>query len=273
MNTIITSIITSSAVSILTFILGLKSGKSQTDRAFLQEKYKLLYAHFSELEVGIKEKNPKKWEDFKRMQQGSTCRYYPPVRELESTGDILYIKESIAKTASGLELDCLSYKSKLDELCVKMHEHLINCSELYKGELIDASYDKRQYPLKKINTVNPTECKTYRLFPYSILLDKEILINTLDERDASNDKYALDFVMSGNPPEKEFVIYPHSLEVNNIIFAERICEFANSEINCIDTEKELLKRIGKLKKKLAKRAKNPTGFWETFVGAFIDIIC
>lgn len=58
---------------------------------------------------------------------------------------------------------------------------------------------------------------------------------------------------------------------DNETFANSIVEYADGEFDSSTVEKELLKRILKIKKKLAKRAKNPTGFWETFVGAFIDI--
>ena len=42
-------------------------------------------------------------------------------------------------------------------------------------------------------------------------------------------------------------------------------------MDCTKIEKELLNRIEVIKKQLAKKAKNPTGFWETFAGAFVDI--
>ena len=82
MNTVVTSILTSAIVSLFTFVLGLKSGKNQADRAFLQGLYKQLYAHFVELEAGIKENRPKKWEDYKSIQQGNITQFYPPVKEM-----------------------------------------------------------------------------------------------------------------------------------------------------------------------------------------------
>ena len=271
MNTVVTSILTSAIVSLFTFVLGLKSGKNQADRAFLQGLYKQLYAHFVELEAGIKENRPKKWEDYKSIQQGNITQFYPPVKEMQRTGDILYLKKRIADQAIQLELDCLGYRWNLDELCVKVHEHLVRCPELFKDVLVDESYDKKNNPLKKIGTSNPTNCRTYRNFTYGVLLNKEKLIAQLNERDVSDSAYALDFAMKGNPPKREFILYPGSLAVDNETFANSIAEYANSEFDSAGVEKELLKRIEKIKKKMAKRAKNPTGFWETFVGAFIDI--
>ena len=49
MQTVLLSLATSLFVSMVTFILGLKSGKNQADRAKLQELYKNIHRHFSEL--------------------------------------------------------------------------------------------------------------------------------------------------------------------------------------------------------------------------------
>ena len=38
-----------------------------------------------------------------------------------------------------------------------------------------------------------------------------------------------------------------------------------------EEKSKLIKRIDKLDRKLIKNAKNPTGFWETVVGAFVDL--
>ena len=271
MNTVVTSILTSAVVSLFTFVLGLKSGKNQADRAFLQGLYKQLYAHFSEIEAGIKEKRPKKWEDYKSIQKGNRIQYYPLVKEMERTGDILYLKKGIANQSVQLELDCLNYRWNLDQLCEKVHEHIIHSPELFKDELVDESYDKKSNPMKKVGTANLTGCRTYHNCAYGVLLDKEKLIKHLNARDASEGKYAINFSMKGNPPKREFIIYPNSLAVDNETFANRIVEYADGEFDSATVEKELLKRILKIKKKLVKRAKNPTGFWETFVGAFIDI--
>ncbi len=271
MKAVVTSILTSAVVSLFTFVLGLKSGKNQADRAFLQELYKQLYSYFSELEIGIKESNPKKWEDYRSMEARSKIQYYPPVKEMQRTGDILYIRKGIADQAFQLELDCLRYGWNLDEVCMKVHEHLINSPEMYKNDLVYETYDKDKNPLNNFGTPNPTACRTYRNYVYGILLDKDKLIKELDERDASDSKYALNFTMKGNPPKRKFIIYPNSLAVDNETFANSVTEYANHEFNIAEVKKELLKRIEKLKRELAKRAKNPTGFWETFVGAFIDI--
>ncbi|HEY8889362.1 MAG TPA: hypothetical protein VIM70_03830 [Clostridium sp.] len=52
-NPIITSIITSLIVSTITFILGLRSGKNQSDRPKLKEVYRNLTVHFEKLIFAI----------------------------------------------------------------------------------------------------------------------------------------------------------------------------------------------------------------------------
>ena len=272
MESIIASVITSVVVSMFTFILGLKSGKNQADRALLQELYKHLYAHFSELETGLKEKRPKRWIDYKGIKDGCYTRYYPVVREMERTGDILHIKNKIARQAVKIESDCLCYKDRVDELCLKVHEHIIHSPELFNGELIDVTHNRNSANSWKIvETQNIKNCKTYMNMSYELLLDKERLVKALDSRDSDDNMYALAFCMRGNPPERQLTVYPNALADDNVVFAERISEFAQKTMDCASDEKELLNRIEKIKGILAKRAKEPTGFWETVAGAFADV--
>lgn len=84
------------------------------------------------------------------------------------------------------------------------------------------------------------------------------------------EKMAISRKMSQNK-ERQLTIYPDALAENNITFATNISDFAMKTMDCVASEKELLKRIETIKKILAKRAKDPTSFWETFAGAFADI--
>ena len=272
MKAIIASAITSIIVSLFTFILGLKSGKNQADRALLQDLYKRLYSHFSELETRLKEKRPKRWTDYQCIKESNIIRYYPVVHEMERTGDILHVNDKIARQALELELDCLCYKDKVDNLCIKVHDHIIHSPELFKGELIDATHDRnRSTPWKIVETQNTKACRTCRLISYDVLLDKERLVKALDSKDETNNLCGLTFYMRGNPPERQLTIYPDSLAENSISFATNISDFSMKTLDCATTEKELLKRIETIKKVLAKRAKDPTSFWETFAGAFADV--
>lgn len=97
-QTIGLSFATSLIVSLITFILGLKSGKNQADRAKLQDLYKNLYSHFSDLKDSLNKNRPKSWKNYKKVERGIySVEYFPPVKELHRTGDILFIKKGIAK--------------------------------------------------------------------------------------------------------------------------------------------------------------------------------
>ena len=96
-QTIGLSFATSLIVSLITFILGLKSGKNQADRAKLQDLYKNLYSHFSDLKDSLNKNRPKSWKNYKKVERGIySVEYFPPVKELHRTGDILFIKNGSA---------------------------------------------------------------------------------------------------------------------------------------------------------------------------------
>ena len=71
-QTVLLSLATSLIVSFLTFVLGLKSGKNQTDRAKLQNLYKNLYSHFSELKESLQYDRPKSWRVIKKLSEVCT---------------------------------------------------------------------------------------------------------------------------------------------------------------------------------------------------------
>ena len=117
-QTVLLSLATSLIVSFLTFVLGLKSGKNQTDRAKLQNLYKNLYSHFSELKESLQYDRPKSWESYKKVERGLySIEYYPPVKELKRTGDLLFIKKKIADDALSLELQVVNYETYTGNSC------------------------------------------------------------------------------------------------------------------------------------------------------------
>lgn len=268
MNAVLISLLTSVIVSLMTFVLGLKAGKNQTDRVKLQELYKRLFSYFSELESGINEYRPKQWTDFKKIENGSRTRYYPDVREMERTGDLLFLNKNISKHALALELDCLKYEGNLKKMCYGLHDFFLQSEKMFMGPLeVEPSGNNNN---NRIKTDNPKLCKTYRTEPYGIMFNKERLVGLLNDRDNSELDYAISFCMRGNPPERSVTIYPQSLAVENEMFANIIMKHTDGSV--IEEEKDLLiKRIGKMKRRLASKARNPVGFWETFFGAFLDV--
>lgn len=143
-QTVLLSLATSLIVSFLTFVLGLKSGKNQTDRAKLQNLYKNLYSHFSELKESLQYDRPKSWESYKKVERGLySIEYYPPVKELKRTGDLLFIKKKIADDALSLELQIVSYSYELMKHIPEIHAAFISDMGVYKEGYIFKKYQKK----------------------------------------------------------------------------------------------------------------------------------
>ncbi|MCB2297944.1 hypothetical protein [Clostridium tagluense] len=87
MQTILISICTSLMVSLFIFILGLKSGKNQADRAMIQKIYKNIYSQFDELKLFINDNRRKIRNQYEKNQLDlSTYRYITPIAKLETSG-------------------------------------------------------------------------------------------------------------------------------------------------------------------------------------------
>ena len=141
MKTIIVSALTSLLVSLMTFILGLKSGKNQTDRARLQDLYKQLHTHFKEIKNGFITHRYKKWSDYKRIESINRIQYLPLVKELDRTGDLIYIHKGIANKAITLEQKCLNYEHEIEKEIERLHQFIIEPADsLFEGG-IDGKYN------------------------------------------------------------------------------------------------------------------------------------
>jgi len=269
LQTIIISISTSLIVSLITFILGLKSGKNQADRALLQNLYKKVYSHFNELESCIDEGRPKEWSDYKKVESMYSTKYYPMIRELERTGDILFLNKSIAKEALSLESECLKYSYEANRIIGEIHKCIIDNPQFINGGIV---FDQNENK-SRAKTQNKTNCTSFRIVSYFLFLDKDKLKETLAQWGNSGSQYALSFTTRGNPPNNSFTLYPDDLNIAPDDFVDRIITLMKEKgyFEICEAEVNLKHSIIALNKKVAIRAKNPTNFWETFFGAFADI--
>ncbi len=274
MNAVITSILTSVVVSLFTFVLGLKSGKNQTDRAELQKLYKKLYLYFLDIENNLNNNCLIRWEDNERKEDGTNDDYYYPiVQNMEKNGDLLQLKNTITEKALQLEEKYIEYERNLENLYNSIHEYLISHQqEFFYVGLINRSFRNNGTYISRLETPNHGKCEEKLQYTYDDLVNKVKLLELLDHIDNLEDKCHLSFSTGGNSPVREFIIYPYSLKVDKDSFATKISEHAhNTTFNSTVEKETLLKKISILERKLAKRVKEPTGFWETFAGAFIDI--
>lgn len=273
-QTVLLSLATSLIVSMITFILGLKSGKNQTDRAKLQKIYQQLHSHFEDLKESLLRDSPKSWINYKKVEHGLSTEYFPPVKEMNKTGELLFIKEKIAKEAIDLETSLMKFSSKLNYNIPDIHKSLISDLSLYKEGFSFKKYQGQKDETAHFETVNPDNCKSYQMETYLIFFNKERFIQRM-KRFVDSKSYSISFSSNGNPATYSFSLYPNGLAVSIEEYTRRI--FDNFSINideyerlCLEKDK-LITRIDKINKKIARRVREPVSFWETLLGAFIDM--
>lgn len=275
LQTVLLSLATSLIVSLITFILGLKSGKNQTDRAKLQYLYRDLYSHFSDLKDSLNRNRPKSWESYKKVERGFySVEYYPPVKELKRSGDILFLKKKIADEALNLEMQVMIYSSDLTRHIPEIHAALISDLGIYKeGHTFKKSpADTRE--TSHFETANPKGCNRFWPMNYCDLYSREE-ITKLFRRMNESASTAIEFTTGGNPTTYSTRIYPESITVSISEYVDHLLSALENNVEgyneLCNRKKTLIVQIEKLNKKLAQKAKDPVGFWETMFGAFADM--
>ncbi len=274
LQTVLLSLGTSLVVSLITFILGLKSGKNQTDRAKLQGFYKDLYSHFSDLGGSLERNRPKTWKHYKKVERGVyTTEYYPPVKEMKRTGDLLFIKKGLADEALTLEMQFMEYSHKFKLVIPKIHETLISDLGIYQSGYKFYSYPSDSSDKAHFETTNPSGCNRFRPKDYRDWIDRQEITALFKELSADQST-AVEFTSGDNPISYSVKLYPSGINLGaNEYVAQLFSKLENiPEFNELCRQKkELIEKSHKLCKKLARKAKEPTGFWETVFGAFGDI--
>lgn len=256
----------------ITFILGLKSGKNQADRAKLQVIYRDLYSHFSDLKDGLSRNRPKTWADYKKIERGfHISEYYPPVKELKRSGDILFLKKKIADETLELEIQTMNYSSELSWHISEVHAAIISDLGIYKEGYTFKKYQGKVKGTSHFETANPKGCNSFHPVHYRILYDREETLRLFQDMSDA----AIEFTSGGNPPTYSAKIYPESITVSVNEYVAHLFSALEKNVtgyNELCTRKEtLISKIEKLNKKLTQKAKEPIGFWETIFGAFADM--
>lgn len=275
LQTILLSLATSLIVSLITFILGLKSGKNQTDRAKLQNLYRDLYSHFSDLKDSLNRDQPKSWENYKKVERGAySVEYYPPVKELKRSGNILFLKKRIADEALNLEMEVMNYSSDLTRHIPEIHAALISDLGIYKEGYKFEKFQGNTSETSHFETANSKGCNRFWPKNYRVLYNWEEATKLFQQMN-ENASTAIEFSSGGNPTMYSAKIYPESITVSMSEYEDYL--FSALEKNVVEynelcnRKKILILQIDKLNKKLAQKAKEPVGFWETILGAFADM--
>lgn len=274
LQTVLLSLGTSLVVSLITFILGLKAGKNQIDRAKIQDLYKKLYSHFLDLRSSAERNHPKSWKHYKKVERGVySIEYFPPVKEMKHTGDILFISRKLSEEASALELEFMNYSNNLKCVIPKIHETLISDLQIYQSGYKFSSYRGDSNDKTHFETANPTDCRTFRPKDYRDFMNLQEMMELFNELLPSGE-ISIDFTSGDNPTSYSVKIYPGGITLDpNTYVAQLFSKLEKiPEFNKLCQQKiDLIAKAEKLCKKLSKKAKEPIGFWETIFGAFGDM--
>ncbi|SRR5258707_39997 len=102
-STVVVSALTSAAVSVITFVIGVRVSKDQGDRPMLRTIYETLFQHFRGLREAIRKGQPRLWRDF--PLEGD--RYTPPFAKMNLTGEASLIPDALARRCDKTEREAL----------------------------------------------------------------------------------------------------------------------------------------------------------------------
>lgn len=264
LKNIITSIGTSLIVSSVTFTLGLKSGKNQSDRQILRNKYRDISVYFSDLLNCIQRYKPRKRYEFKLIRTAIGQRYMSLIEEMEINGELIELKGNIITKCKEIEFKLLKYADE-DEMKLKSIKECVisqlenNCSNLIK---------KQDY---EITTTKDTIGKVIRTCNYSILISEEqfkYMIKMLKENQ-------LQGICFKNDETPNVFIYKDTLDDISIEdFLNNIhCNLKNEQdiIKLLKEREQLITETNGIIKTVNKRVTEPFTFLETIIGSVTDI--
>lgn len=267
MNTVFVSILTSLLVSLITFTLGMKSGKNQADRQRLKELYKNITVHFQNLKKGLESHTPKTWRSFSDKTGNSD----PLVKRMIKNGDIIEINGKISKRAEETEKQALALGWRFYDIYKDLHA--ISIETIKKHATIHHEPTGNNYCTKK------SESKIGRPYwqcGFGILLDKKLIDEKISYLNNSpNNGFNFEHTENGRILYS-VTIYPDDL--TDISIKDLLYEINSTSIEKIENASSLLKQkeeickdINKIIKKSMRRARDPHTFIETIGGAFLDI--
>lgn len=269
------ALLTATAILIVAFIffaIILRYGKTQIDKERLQTLYKNLCCHFSELQENLESGTPKSWDNYKKLEHGfHSIEFYPPVKELKRTGDILFLKKDLARESLELEKEILNYGQELIKHIPEIHAALLSDMKMYKE-----GYALRQYhghERAHFETANPQSCHIFSQRNYCILFNREEAVKLFQKMETLTE--AIEFISGDSPASYSAIIYPGGLASSEREYVEHL--FSSLENNITDYKslcnrgKELSILVNKLTDKLARRALKPIRPSEIIGNAFLDL--
>ncbi|HLR65526.1 MAG TPA: hypothetical protein VK105_00110 [Virgibacillus sp.] len=276
MQSIIISIITSLVVSLITFIVGLKAGKNQQDRAMKQSLYKEFYIELKKIKLGLEMNSPLDFSHYERKRVTPRSeRAMTPVIQLEHQGNDVFLNKRIIDKARQLELDYFRWSHNVNnEIAKLIYEALYQCGELLEGKIEKNTYHNAEKANHFKCSTSDSPYSRHREFPLlSLVFEKDHLVNEI--KNINKEK---NYFISFKHQRSSRIEYSFSAETITIKdisqFINNLYEIIEENIddNKLRNEKDsFIDRYNKLSKKVSSKAKDPESFWSTIFGAFIDI--
>ena len=271
-QTVLTSLVVSIIASLVTFTLGLKSGKNQADRAKLQELYKELCVHLHDIDERL-DSAPRQWGQYETKELGGgRGLYLPPAKKMQESGNALYLKQGLFKKTLELEKDALNYGFHIGSFYEELFEKL-SAQQPLNTPLTVSKISNRRDSIALSNRASQfsARARLFRLVSLLTLASTDLLVADIHRCIQSRED--LVFEDDANPHR-----YSLQIAYDSIDDVDELAKWLLEIVHSCDTYKELAtsrksihQRIQTLLPKLERRAREPHTFWDTFAGAFADV--
>ena len=144
---------------------------------------------------------------------------------------------------------------------------------MYKDGYTFNKYQKSADDTAHFETANPNNCNSFWPLNYRIFYNREEVLKLFQRMD-SDSSTAIELTSGGNPATYSAKIYPGSIIVSTNDYIKHLfsaLEKVDGYNQLCNQKTTLILQIDKLNKRLARKAKEPVGFWETLLGAFADM--
>ncbi|VBB09335.1 Hypothetical protein LUCI_4625 [Lucifera butyrica] len=258
-STVLTSLIVSLIVSIFTFTIGLRAGKNQADRPKLKEIYRMLAVHFVELQKGIAEGCPKKWEDY-LFDKGE---YYTTVERMIKDGSLIDLPPKLMLRLEKLEQEILYFGYKHNQIAKEMSRFTFEYLQKYVSNPIEESKYIIRYGT----------LKSSRGLAIGILLTEDGVKDFISNFNDNN--VGISFRVFNDREEKEIYVYPDGLSISIADFVEKLSLSIREQpsVSTLLNERPMLQRqVSNIINILERRTNDPHPFWQTILTAFHDVL-
>ena len=242
-------------LSFLGFVIGIRAGKNNRDRAYLREIYQKLFNHLRVLKESIENGTPKQWESYRNKDH----KEVPLIHGLEQDGTLNALPDRIGKQLIDVEKSTLFNNWHWRELISgkiagEIRYTFLNCVDGGTIYLQGVAY--REIRLSKIMMMGDHEFESF----FAKLENDQV-------------GFGLNLEMLENRSD---IIYAYRSTLNsgtlsalaNKIRSESLS--TSEAVALVDKNRQQIQELEKLIKVISKRIKEPHPFWSSIKQALRD---